>query len=635
MTNDVVAPASNPREIIERLIAAGEHVEALAAARSYWRAGPEASVARFLKSRIEQCWPRGEFQTNRLAILRSFTLEPVIPFLQVEAALGGRRVETWIGEYGAYGQEILDPTSGLYAFGPDTIIVAVQTRDVSPALWSEFSDLSDGDVEEEVDAAAGTMIQLLSRLRASVNANIIVHGLERPLFASEGLLGLRRKVGQAAAIEAVSQRLRQWTACVQNAHFLDYDDLQARHGRERFVDEKKWATAKLPLSVHALGWLAAEWWRHLAILSLPPAKVLVLDLDNTLWGGVVGEDGIAGVKLGDEYPGGFYKRFQRAICDVARRGVLLAIASKNNRADALQVIDEHPDMLLRSDQFAAMRIDWQPKAANIVAMAEELNLGIDSFIFVDDNPAECEAVRRALPQVEVIELPADPSVYANLLRQSPRLERLSISAEDADRGRYYAVERQRRQSLEVAESLDGFLHSLRIEVNVAPIDAMSIGRAAQLTQKTNQLNMTTRRYGEVQLDARLKEPGWAGYTLRAADRFGDNGIVGVALVQTRNGVCEIDTFLMSCRVIGRQIETAFLTALSEIGRQEGARELRGWFIPTAKNAPAAGIYAQAGLEVCETRDGAECWRIDLLRAPTTPAWIALRMPALTAGEEGL
>ena len=630
MTNNGQDLASNPRETIELLLAANDRAGALAVAKAYWRASPDASVARFLKSRVEQCWPPGGFHTHRIAILRSFTLEPAIPLLQCEAALGGRRVEAWIGEFNAYGQEILDRASDLYAHRPDTVILAVQTRDIAPALWARFAGLSDGQVRDEIDAAASTLIQLLVHLRANTSADIVVHGLERPLYPAEGLLGLRREVSQSAAIEAVNQRLRQWLASVQGAYFLDYDDLQARHGRARFVDEKKWVTAKLPLSIHALGWLAAEWWRHLAVLSLPQAKVLVLDLDNTLWGGVVGEDGMTGVKLSDEYPGVFYKNFQRTILDIAQRGVILAVASKNNQTDALQVIDEHPDMLIRSDRLSAMRINWLPKVDNLVALADELNLGLESFIFVDDSAAECEAVRRALPQVEVIELPADPSVYADLLRRLPRLERLSVSTEDAERGRYYADERQRRASQEVAESLDDFLQSLQIEVDVAPIDAMSLGRAAQLAQKTNQLNMTTQRYSETQLGERLSEPGWAGYTLRASDRFGDNGIVGVAILHIRDGVCDIETLLMSCRVIGRQIESAFICVLSDIARQKGADELSGWFIPTAKNAPAAGIYAQAGLELRETRDSAERWSIDLKHTLASPPWVTTRSSARTA-----
>lgn len=618
------------RSLIDEQLEEGDYAGARVSARRYWEASPDASVARFIKSRTERLWHGQAIRTRRLAVLRSFTLEPVLPLLQAEAALAGIRLDAWIGDFNAYGQEILDPASPLYAHQPEAVILAVQTRDIAPKLWSNFVGLSEDQVRSEIETAAGALLDLLRQLRAASPASIIAHGLERPLHVSRGLLDLRSGVGQADAISQINLRLREWCANQSDVYFLDYDELQARHGRLRFIDEKKWATAKLPLSASAVGWLAAEWWRYLGALFLPAAKVLVLDLDNTLWGGIVGEDGLEGIKLNDEYSGVFFKHFQRVVLDLAERGVILAIASKNNPADALQVLNEHPDMLVRGDKFAAMRINWDPKVASLASIADELNLGLDSFIFVDDNPAECEAVRRALPQVEVIELPTDPSTYADLLRRTPRLERMSVTSEDAERGRYYSDERHRRELESSVDTLEDFLNSLRIEIEIAPIDTMALARSAQLTQKTNQLNTTTRRYSEAQLAEQLRQPSWKGYALRASDRFGDNGLVGVALLNNQGELCEIDTFLMSCRVIGRGIETAFLHRLAELARNEGARELAGWFIPTAKNAPAAQIYARAGFLLRENRDGSERWGIDLKDELSAPHWISIRSSALSA-----
>jgi FkbH-like protein len=404
--------------------------------------------------------------------------------------------------------------------------------------------------------------------------------------------------------------------------------LQARHGRVRFLSEKKWATAKLPFSVDALGWLAAEWWRHLSVTALPQAKVLALDLDNTLWGGVLGEDGLTGIAVSGEHPGVYFKAFQRAVLDVAGRGVVLALVSKNNLDDVMQVFDEHPEMLLKREHFAALRVNWESKVANLVSLAEELNLGLDSIVFLDDNPAERDAVRRSLPQVIVPELSDDPSTYADLLRAIPALERLKTSTEDLERTRFYAEERERREIQSGVESVEDFLASLGLEVEIAGIDPMSLARAAQLTQKTNQLNLTTRRYTEAQLRERLEQPGWRGYVLRASDRFGDNGVVGVALTESAGDVCEIDTLLMSCRVIGRSIETAFLSFLAAAAREAGAGILRGWFIPTAKNAPARAIYDRAGLTRVATEDASELWSIDLAaRDIAAPPWIVMRGPA--------
>ncbi|MGH6908723.1 MAG: HAD-IIIC family phosphatase [Phenylobacterium sp.] len=627
MAND--SAQSDPRAAIDACLEAGDRPAARAAAAAYWSANANASAARFLTGRIERFWPADHIVEHRVAFLRSFTVEPVLPLLQAEAALAGCRIAPWVGEFNAYGQEILTPDSGLYAHGAQTVVLAVQTRDIAPALWSDFAGLSDEAVLREVDAAAERLAGLVARLRANTAANIVVHGLEPPLQPNEGLLDARRPLGQADAIAQVNRLLKARFAELPNVYLLDYAALQARHGRARFASEKKWATAKLPLSVEALSWLAQEWWRYLSLFALPQAKVLALDLDNTLWGGTIGEDGMAGIKLGDEHPGVYFKNLQRAVLDIARRGVVIALVSKNNLADAMQAIDEHPDMLIRRDQIAAMRIDWEPKAANLASIAEELNLGLDAFVFLDDNPAEREAVRRSLPQVTVPELGDDPSTYSDILRSLPGLERLDASAEDAVRSRYYADERERKASMSGAESLEDFLASLDVRVEIAPIDAMSLGRAAQLTQKTNQLNMTTRRYTEAQLSERLGTAGWAGYVLRASDRFGDNGIVGVALTQAEGGVCEIDTLLLSCRVIGRRIETAFLAYLAEAARSGGQSVLRGWFLPTTKNAPACKIYEQAGLACVERRGTDELWSIDLTSGSIpTPDWIEVGAPVL-------
>lgn len=614
----------DPRARIDAALASNDLPTARAHAGTYWLDNPNASAARFVAGRLDRLWPAGRIVDHRLAVLRSFTVEPVLPLLQAEAALAGCRMISWVGEFNAYGQEILDANSGLYSHRPDTVILAVQTRDIAPRLWSGFGGLSAEAIDQEIEAAAESLIGLVNQLRARTPAQILVHGMEPPLHLDQGLLDARRMPGQAEAIASVNRALRARLARVPSAYFLDYAEFQARHGRARFVSEKKWATARLPLSVEALPWLAQEWWRYLSLFILPQAKVLALDLDNTLWGGTVGEDGLAGLRLSDEYPGVFYKNLQRAVLDAAARGILIALVSKNNPADALHVIDHHPEMLIRREHIAAMRIDWEPKAANLASIAHELNLGLESFVFVDDNPVECESVRRSLPEVTVLHLGEDPSTYASLLRGLPALERLEVSAEDGERTRYYAEQRQRTDQQGQAESLEDFLASLDIQVEVAPIDAMTLARASQLTLKTNQLNLTTRRYSEAQLGERLATPRWAGYVLRAADRFGDNGIVGVALVETEGGTCRIDTFLLSCRVIGRQIETAFLSVLADIARRGGCVDLQGWYLPTAKNAPARDIYAQAGFTRRDATEAGELWGIDLGSSVVSPPpWVTV------------
>lgn len=612
---------SDPRGPIDAALEANQIGEARALARAYWLGAPSNSNARFLLSRIERLWG-ARLVDHRIAVLRSFTVEPIIPLLQAEAALWGCRLVPWIGDFNAYGQEVLDPSSGLYAHRPDSVILALQTRDVAPQLWSDFGALSDETAGRIVADVAARLSDLVAQLRRQTSASIFVHGLAPPPQPGEGLLGQRRRMSQSEAISAVNRAMRERFADLNSVHLLDIDELQARHGRTRFHSEKKWVTTKLPFTAEGLSWMAQEWWRWVAVSATPQAKVLALDLDNTLWGGVVGEDGLAGLKLGDEHPGAYFKDLQRTVLDMARRGVLITVVSKNNLDDAMKVFDEHPDMLLKREHLAALRVNWEPKAQNIVELSRELNLGLESFVFLDDNPVERAAVQRALPDVIVPDIGSDPSTYAGALRRLAQLERLSVSFEDLARTQMYAQERERQGIEARAESMEDFLASLDVRVETELISALSLARASQLTIKTNQLNTTTRRYNEAQLAERLADPAWSGFVLRARDRFGDNGIVGVALIHGDGVVSWIDTFLMSCRVIGRGIETAFLAYLAVDARRRGYERLQGWFLPTPKNPPARDIYRRAGFQLMENGVEGDLWGLDLASdSITVPPWI--------------
>jgi FkbH-like protein len=354
-------------------------------------------------------------------------------------------------------------------------------------------------------------------------------------------------------------------------------------------------------------------------------KALVTDLDNTLWGGVIGEEGLEGIQVGSEYPGAAYRALQRVMLDLYQRGIILAVCSKNNLADAMEVFETHPGMLLRPQHFAALRINWNDKAQNLCEIAAELNIGIDALVFLDDNPVERERVRVALPDVTVLELSDDPMTYAQTLRTAPIFERLALSEEDRERGRYYAEQRQRLELEQSATSLEDFYRSLQQEVEMAPVTPASLVRVAQLTQKTNQFNTTTRRYSEQQITAMAASADWQVYAVRVKDRFGDNGLVGVVITHDAADSCEIDTFLLSCRVIGRTVETAILSFVAEQARTRGMQSLHGWFLPTKKNAPARDCYASHNFQVLEERDNGCLWALDLHSQDIVcPAWVQLQ-----------
>ncbi len=590
-----------------------------------WRADPGPALAGFIIRSFEQLRGRLPMTPARVAFLRSFTLEPVVPLLRAEAYVSGIDLTVHMGEFNAWAQEILEDGNALYGFSPEVAILAVDTRDIAPELWpgaGEFEPGSGNAIAERV----------LSRFRGSIEAfrkrsqaSLIVHNLEAPDLPGPGILDAQSNTGQVASVERINAELRGIAAQYPGVYVLDYDGLAARHGRRNWRDETRWLTARLPVRARYLSALAAEWVRYLVPLSGRIAKVLAVDLDNTLWGGVIGEDGMDGIQLSGEYPGAAFQMVQRALLDLRRRGILLAIASKNNPDDAMEAIEQHPGMLMRARHFAAMRINWQDKAQNLREIANELNLGLDAVAFLDDNPVERQHIRDALPEVMVIEVGADPMDLARAVREFPAFERLTLSEEDRHRGEYYAADRQRAELETASESKEEFYRSLAQQADLAPVTSGTLARVAQLTQKTNQFNLTTRRYTEAQISAMAAQPDCHVLSIRVRDRYCDNGLVGVAITRDQGGDCEIDTFLLSCRVIGRTVETALLAYLCEQARARGCRRVEGWFLPTRKNAPAKDFYSGHGFAMVEEKDGALRYRLDLAASPIAiPPWIDVR-----------
>ncbi|MGH8503215.1 MAG: HAD-IIIC family phosphatase [Gammaproteobacteria bacterium] len=609
------------RTSIDELIERGNYIAARTDLSRFWRQSPTPAVASFVVSRFEKLRGNIPMVESKVTLLRSFTVEPVVPLLRATGFIGGLDLNVQIGDFNGYAQEMLEPGSRLYAFSPDIVILAVQTDDVAPALWGGFADLKPAAVEGIVQQTIATFRLLLATFRRKSKAQLLIHTLQLPPNRANGVLDAQSRSGQAGAIERVNQALLQLAQDYNNVYLLDTNALVARRGWDRWFDARKHVSVGMPIVAQELIHLAREWVRYLHPMAGKVCKVLAVDLDNTLWGGIIGEDGIDGIKLNNGFPGIAYRSLQRAMLDLYQRGILLAVCSKNNLPDALEAIEKHPDMLLRRDHFAALRINWQDKASNLRALAAELNLGIDAIAFMDDNPVEREWVRAQVPEVTIIDLPEDPMDYAQALRQSPVFERLKLSEEDHSRGRYYAEDRMRAELLRSSNSVEHFYRFLQIVVHIEPVTKQSLARAAELTQKTNQFNVTTQRYTEAQIAA-MAPPLWRTYTMRVQDRYGDNGIVGLALVKMGNGTCEIDTFLLSCRVIGRTVETTLLATIAEDAVRAGSEKIVGRFLPTKKNASVKDFYRQHGFVCVADENGTQLWELSLeLNTLSGPSWI--------------
>ena len=594
------------RTTIDSLIESGDAAGGARALSAAWDRQPSAAFAAFAAARFDKLRPQLSLLPYRWAILRSFTVEPVLPILKASAYARGIALDLYTGEFNAYAQEILDPESALYRFQPDAAVLAVQTRDI-------------GDPASALARFAGW----ITAFRRHSPAVLIVHTLEVPAPAA-GILDAQREDGEAEAIRAINRGLVSLARQQRGVYILDYDALIARYGRNSWGDERKWLTVRLPIASANVPHLAAEWMRFLHPLTGKLAKCVAVDLDNTLWGGVIGEDGMTGIKLSQEFPGAAFQAVQRALQDLSRRGILLAIASKNNAADAMEALSSHPGMLLEPRDFVAMRINWNGKAQSLREIAAELNIGLDSVAFVDDNPVERQVVREQAPEAIVIELPADPMQFAQCLRDCPYFERLTLSEEDRQRGQYYAAQRERAELESSVTSKEDFYRTLEQVADIALVTPATLARVAQLTQKTNQFNLTTRRYTEQQISEMAACTGWRVWGMRVTDRYADNGLVAVAITRLEGEVCEIDTLLMSCRVIGRTVETALLARLAEDARTRGAAKLQGWFLPTKKNAPAQDFYRDHGFaESTRTTEGT-LWALDLAQAGLAmPEWIKI------------
>lgn len=616
---------------IEAALTRQEWDSARSLMRRLMRLSPSVATARFLLSSLERHRGWAEvLAEHRLAILRSFTLEPVVPLLCATAASLGLRISVQFSDFNAYAQEILDSGSRLYQFNPSFAVLAVQTQDLTPDLWFQYTSLSPAEVRGCVVAAHDRLAELMGTFRRFHTAPLIVHNLQIPALPSAGVLDVQVEQSQVESIREINRRLVKTARAIPGTFVVDYDGLVSRYGMLSWRDERKWLSVRMPIAADCLIHLANEYLRFLLPLAGKTCKGLVVDLDNTLWGGVIGEDGLDGIQLGPEYPGAAFLALQRAILDLYQRGVILAICSKNNIDDAMEVLEKHPGMLLRPEHFGAHRINWHDKSRNLREIAAELNIGIESLAFLDDNPLERERVATELPEIYVIDLPNDPVDYAPALRQCPLFESLRLSSEDRERTRYYIQERQRQELFTAAGSLEDFYCSLHMEAEIQPVTSGSIARAAQLTQKTNQFNLTTRRYTEQQIAAMLQDGNKRAYYLRVADKFGDSGIVGVAITCQLGDTIEIESFLLSCRVIGRTLETALLAHLAQEAVIQGARRLQGWFRPTKKNAPAKEFYFQHGFRIVEKQvNGETLWEFNLRAGKITcPKWI--RCTASTA-----
>jgi len=538
---------------------------------------------------------------RRIAVLGSGVLDFWAGLLR--PALFGFDIgcEILTGEYDQYQQEIRDPSSRLAKFRPEIVVLAVNWR--SLGLLDETADPA-ATVRNLIDGMAALWRTCQHRYRAAV----IQLNFEIPEVDPLGRLSAASPGGRARVIHTLNLEL--WDAAQQaRVAVLDVEQLAAATGKRNWSDPGMWIAAKQYPTTDAVPLLT----RNLAALVRAvcglTSKCAVLDLDGTLWGGVIGEDGLDGIRLGGDAEGEAYTAFHQYLLGLRRRGIPLAVCSKNNEDDARSVFRRHPETVLKEDDFAVFLANWEPKPDNLKNIAAMLNIGVDSLVFLDDNPVERNLVRRELPEVEVPELPDDPARYAEALHATYLFESLSLTDEDRRRADTYRDNVLRTELAEGSTNLDDYLVSLRMKVDLRPFDETNLPRIVQLINKTNQFSLTTRRTTASEVMAWMQDPACYTQFMRLQDRFGDSGVTG-AMVAVREGdTLRIVNWLMSCRVLGRRIENLMLASLIRHARRAGVAAVIGEYLPTAKNGQTSDLFDRFGFERIEERkDGGRLYR---------------------------
>jgi FkbH-like protein len=564
-------------------------------------------------------------------VVRSVTVEPILPFLIAEAAVSNYVLDLKVGGYGSYVDEMLNPQGQLAKSDPDAVLVILDLEDIAGRLPYLCGDGVGAQVEEEIEECVERMAQLLKGFRTGSSARLVLQGLVVPDRTSLGDVGdANLPHSLTNAIQRLNQKLAILCGSIADCVFFDVDRLAARYGRSHWHDARMFLASRLPVSAGFFHAYARGLIRSLSTLFRSSRKVLCTDLDNTLWGGVLGEDGPDGIATGSVFPGNCYLEYQKYLKQLSSRGILLAIVSKNNEADVREAFQiRSADLALSMDDFVASKISWSEKSDSIRELSQELSLGLDAFVFIDDNPVECEAIRQQLPEVVVIEAPVqEPWKLVETLSSQSFFDAAVVTDDDINRLNDYKAQAQRSELASSIGNRDEFLASLGIVCSFQSALQAPLSRAVQLLAKTNQFNLTTRRRSAAEIEEFASAAGGQAIVVRVRDRFGDAGVVGLALARTRGDSCYIDSLLLSCRVIGRGIETALLTHLSRNALRAGAKRLVGEFIATKKNTPCASFYSDHGftetIPTDETSSDSIFYEMDLTTAAMAfPKWIGL------------
>jgi FkbH-like protein len=543
----------------------------------------------------------------KLAFLSSFTINGLAETLQVKSAEKSIDCKIYVGSYNQYNQEILDKNSGLYKFFPDITFLILDIRNILGDIFYFPYSIHVSKRRDLINEKANEIVTLAKTFVNNSKSKLVITNFVQPAYSSYGIAESKIEYGFHEMINDLNTKLIQEFCNMDSVYLYDFNSFVSLHGEKNVVNFQQFFVGDIRISLDYIPYLANDLMAYIIATLGLSKKCIVLDLDNTLWGGIVGEDGFDGIKLGPQPPGNAYMEFQRNLLALFQRGILLAINSKNNPEDALKVIREHPYMILREENFASMKINWNDKVSNMKEIATELNIGLDSMVFFDDDPLNREYIEINLPQVNTVNLSSDPSLYSQILQEINEFSILKITNEDTTRGQMYHQQLQRKELEQTSPNLGDFLAQLGIHVLIKKTNNFTIPRISQLTLKTNQFNLTTRRYQEEDIRKFLQDDKMLVGCAQVEDKFGDNGITGVFIVKKEKPTeWLLDTFLLSCRVMGREVEKGILNFILDTAKKNGVQKIKAQFIPTQKNKPSESFLPNCGF-----KKNGEYWIYDL------------------------
>ena len=577
--------------------------------RNYWNAFQR------IKSLIKDDDVLKSKHDFKVALLSSFTVDPLAAYVDVDSRLVSLFPHIYVGPFNQYTQEILNPASRYHEFNPQVTIFFVQLESLLDSMFlANFPKLNLQDKEAEISRIFNQITSLLSSLMNQSTSLILFSNFIIPSFSPFGILDNKVDLGYKKFFSILNDKLAEFAKQHVQLFILDLYELASNFGKDNYLNYPMFYRGSFLFADQFLIHISYEIMGYIKALKGKNRKALVLDLDNTLWGGVLGEDGINGIKLNISHPGNEFVDFQKVILSLHNRGVILAINSKNYSSYALEVFQKHPYMLIKEENIGAFQINWTDKATNIIQIAKDLDIGIDSLVFLDDNPMERERVRSSAPEVLTIDLPTSSALYRKTLEHLNDFSILSLTKEDIHRGEMYYARRKRQDLETTVQSIDDFIRTLGLEVIIKKVDDFSLPRVTSLINKTNQFNLTTKRYTEIEVKNMLKDPNVSIYTLQVKDKFGDEGLVGVAITKILpDHKLDIDNFLMSCRVIGRKVETTFLTKLLRDAKNKSIFVINGKYIPTKKNGLVKDFYENHHFTKQKENktDGSSEWQLNI------------------------